>query len=113
MGKDCKGRIWVEREGWDGKDGGCEGRNGSRREGWKVCDWKGGMGVEGRDGKYVIGREGWDEIGREGWDEIGKEGLDDKGNLFSHCSYLAWRKKILKLLAQLFGSFFLVAPTLP
>ena len=63
MGKDCKGRFWVEREGWDGKDG--------------------GMGVEGRDGKYVIGREG----------------LDDIGNLFSHCSYLALRKKILKLLA--------------
>ena len=31
MGKDCKGRIWVEREGWDG-----------------------------RDGKYVIGREEWE-----------------------------------------------------
>jgi len=71
----------------------------------RMEDVKGGMGVEGRDGKYVIGREGWDEIGREG--------LDDIGNLFSHCSYLAWRKKILKLLAQLFGSFFLVAPTLP
>jgi len=40
----------------------------------RMEDVKGGMGVEGRDGKYGIGREGWDEIGREGLDGFGREG---------------------------------------